>query len=285
MLVQDASLPPPQCKRIDESIEGSVSSVHTRSLGNNRMRTLLACLFLTLAPLSVFAQSSTVQRVNIVRLGIYELETRNRATDEILQDRSWEVVRKIRQVHATSVIPAQPCLSFGFEYVIVGAPTGAVIPIKMVTKFPGEGLYDPDTRKTTLRSETLVGRTIGAMHLRSYTFDKRWELVPGVWTFQLWYQNQKLAEQTFTVTTSQQAQPEGKCEESPVAVLPVRSGADKALGRIRLHASASLRSWHRQPAAITRVALRRLQWFDRTEMGSASSTRPPSLNLVATLSS
>jgi len=182
------------------------------------MRTLLASLFLILVPFC--AQSLTVQRANIVNQGIYELETR---ADENSQGRSWDVVRKIRQVQATTTIPARLCMSFGFEYVVVGAPSGAEVPIKMVTKFPGKGLYNPETRKTMLRNEVVVGRTIGATHIRSYTFDKPWEIVPGVWTFQLWHKDQKLAEQSFTVTADKQSSFEGKCEEKLVALAPTPS--------------------------------------------------------------
>lgn len=128
---------------------------------SNGMRPLLACLFFGLAPSCTFAQSVAIQGINIVNLGIYDLETRKGSIGDNVQGRAWDVVRKIRQVQATTVIPARPCLSFGFEYLIVGAPAGAIIPIKMVTNFPGKGLYDPITRTTTFRSETLVSRMIG----------------------------------------------------------------------------------------------------------------------------
>ena len=34
---------------------------------------------------------------------------------------------------------------------------------------------------------------------RDYTFAHDWELLPGVWTFQIWYQGRMLAEEKFTV--------------------------------------------------------------------------------------
>jgi Domain of unknown function (DUF3859) len=41
---------------------------------------------------------------------------------------------------------------------------------------------------------------IGAICLLGYGFDNAWEIVPGVWTEQIWYQDRMLAERTFTVS-------------------------------------------------------------------------------------
>jgi hypothetical protein len=40
---------------------------------------------------------------------------------------------------------------------------------------------------------------IGTTQFRSYVLDNDWEVVPGVWIFQVWYQGRKLAEQKFTL--------------------------------------------------------------------------------------
>jgi Domain of unknown function (DUF3859) len=47
---------------------------------------------------------------------------------------------------------------------------------------------------------TFPNLKIGALCLLGYGFDNAWEIVPGVWTEQIWYQDRKLAEQTFTVS-------------------------------------------------------------------------------------
>jgi hypothetical protein len=41
---------------------------------------------------------------------------------------------------------------------------------------------------------------IGALCLLGYGFDNAWEIVPGVWTEQIWYQDRMLAERSFTVS-------------------------------------------------------------------------------------
>jgi hypothetical protein len=69
----------------------------------------------------------------------------------------------------------------------------------MVTKFPSKGILNPETGKTVHRSEAVVHRAIGRTHFRSYTLDEPWAVVPGTWTFELWYRDRKLVEQSFTL--------------------------------------------------------------------------------------
>ena len=41
---------------------------------------------------------------------------------------------------------------------------------------------------------------IGALCLLGYGLDNAWEIAPGVWTEQIWYQDRMLAERTFAVS-------------------------------------------------------------------------------------
>ena len=45
-----------------------------------------------------------------------------------------------------------------------------------------------------------ASRVSRAAMLLGYGFDNAWEIVPGVWTEQIWYQDRMLAERTFTVS-------------------------------------------------------------------------------------
>ena len=46
----------------------------------------------------------------------------------------------------------------------------------------------------------MIDKTIGPTQYKGYKIAQDWQAVPGVWTFQIWYQNRKLAEQSFTLT-------------------------------------------------------------------------------------
>ena len=44
---------------------------------------------------------------------------------------------------------------------------------------------------------------IGALCLVGYGFDNAWEIVPGQWTQQIWYQDKMLAERKFSVSKAE----------------------------------------------------------------------------------
>jgi hypothetical protein len=53
---------------------------------------------------------------------------------------------------------------------------------------------------TPLQSnERLIDVKIGDINDTGYIFDDPWELVPGLWKFQLWFGDRMLAEKEFTV--------------------------------------------------------------------------------------
>ncbi len=69
---------------------------------------------------------------------------------------------------------------------ILGAPSNATISVKMVTIYPKEGLKNPKTHGTSYRDEYMIDKPIGPMQYKGYKIDQDWQLVPGVWTFQIW---------------------------------------------------------------------------------------------------
>jgi hypothetical protein len=107
-------------------------------------------------------------------------------------------------VQATTNVPARIGTRFGFRYLIHGTPSNAPILLKMVGEHPP--LKDPQTGKTQSRDEYQLESWIGQTYT-SYSFDNEWELIPGKWKFEVWYDNKKLCEQSFTVV------PDTKLEE------------------------------------------------------------------------
>jgi hypothetical protein len=66
--------------------------------------------------------------------GIYtaEIETAKGDAKGVLQSN----LGNVRHVAATTTVPAQHGVRFGVRYKIIGAPSGATIPIRFVTVFP-----------------------------------------------------------------------------------------------------------------------------------------------------
>ena len=111
------------------------------------MRTILGSLLLVVAPYCLWAFSPSIERVTVTNFGIYELEIKKRGHGSNRSELSWDVVTKFRRLKSTTTIPARLCISFGFEYAIVGVPVGAEIPIRMVTKFPSQGILQSRDRQ------------------------------------------------------------------------------------------------------------------------------------------
>ena len=90
-------------------------------------------------------------------------------------------------------------MEFGIRFVVEGGPDGAPVPVTMVLKFPQPGLKEPGKPKPTLEYRTQIDTIIGGDNYESYGFDYPWEVLPGEWTFELWANGRKMAEQKFYV--------------------------------------------------------------------------------------
>lgn len=163
-------------------------------------RTALAALFVIAAACPASAQPGAVDGAAILNAGVYELDLGRKIAGRNRSGLAHHIVTAKRLNRSTTDIPARLCLSFGFEYVILGAPTDAAVPIRMITRFPSPGLRDPETKAVAHRDEIVINRVIGKVHFRSFTLEHPSDLVPGLWTFELWYNDRKLAEQGFTLT-------------------------------------------------------------------------------------
>jgi Domain of unknown function (DUF3859) len=93
---------------------------------------------------------------------------------------------------------------FGIEFRIDGAPIGDGVTLHLVLAFPPQGIRNPNTGDMMHAAKIAFPNIkIGALCVLGYGFDSAWEIVPGVWTEQIWYQDQMLAERTFTVSKAE----------------------------------------------------------------------------------
>ncbi len=105
-------------------------------------------------------------------------------------------VDDVQLVVETNTIPAKLGTKFGFRYRIVGNSWDAPVAIKVVTLYPPAGAVSP---KLGLIHSASILKTahIGASNAIAYSADEPWEMVPGVWTIQLWVGSKRFAERTF----------------------------------------------------------------------------------------
>jgi hypothetical protein len=162
---------------------------------------MILSYFLLLSLLSVaYAQTAQIERIDIVGRGIYQVATGKQTPEKQTPTGVATSVENVKKLEDTTTVPARPGLEFGIEYVIVGMPKGAQVPVRIVNVYPKQGLRNPKTRKTVQRGEIVRNKIIGDVIYAGYAFENEWEIVPGVWKFELWHKNRKLAEQSFTIT-------------------------------------------------------------------------------------
>jgi hypothetical protein len=161
------------------------------------MRSFLAVCLLVSFVSSANAQRARIDRIDIVEFGIY---TADRKLDSIdAQGIKRNTIDNVRHAATTTTIPLQKGVQFGYSYKIIGQPDGAQVDIKLVTNYPAPGLRSPSSGKPVMRAERIRKRLIGETSVTTYTLEDDFELVPGVWTFEIYDGDRKLVTKTFTL--------------------------------------------------------------------------------------
>lgn len=161
------------------------------------MRVALAFALLLVSHLAS-AQTPQVTRVDVTEYGIYTADLVKAEPAPGSPAGTEKIVTHMRLATQTRTVPAAKGTSFGYRFVVAGSPAGVIAPLHMVTTFPAS-MTNPATHQSSTRSESDIGVSIGAIGYAGYSMDDDWEVLPGVWTFQIWSQGRKLAEQSFTV--------------------------------------------------------------------------------------
>jgi hypothetical protein len=143
------------------------------------------------------AQAQEVERVEIYEAGIYETKVSGSRDIPDVATGKIDEVSDLVLVQQTTTVPAKIGTSFAVRYRKVG---GASVKLRIVLHYPLPGLRKPATGNTRLLDEYYEQYRMGkADNYTGYTLENDWELVPGTWTFEIWQDDRKLAEQSFSV--------------------------------------------------------------------------------------
>lgn len=134
---------------------------------------------------------------------MYSLQVLNDIPDAGAAEGVRHTVGDVSLLTSTETIPARLGVRFGFHYTVSGAPQGGQVTVHYVNRFPEPGLKNPDTGVTTHIEEYDSAVLVGATNYKGWSFDHNYELVPGTWTFEIWYGGRKLGEQSFNVVAAQ----------------------------------------------------------------------------------
>jgi len=164
------------------------------------LRLLASSLVLLLLSAGPPARAQQIDRVEIVEWGIFQHEQMGVTPAPLAATGKTNLVTNVRIQQVTTTIPALVGMKFGFRFTVVGSPAGALVNLKCITRFPSQGITNPNTGKRFSSSEFHSSAVIGVTTYRGYGFDYDWEVEPGPWTLEVWHEGRKLAEKTFMVT-------------------------------------------------------------------------------------
>jgi hypothetical protein len=164
--------------------------------GSNLLAVAFALFFA--APFAGNAAAQTVQRVDVSKYGTFFSE---KGIDEqpTRQGIERQRVPGAKHLETARTIIAQIGTQFGFRYRLVGTPSGAPLPIRIVAKFPAPGVMGKNNPKPVLQDDYYEFAVIGREDFLTWTFEKRTDLVPGIWSFEIWSGNRKLADEKFNI--------------------------------------------------------------------------------------
>lgn len=102
----------------------------------------------------------------------------------------------------TNKIDAAIGTAFGFRYILAGPQSSAHVKIRVIHPTP---LKDPASGKLFAVSEWSQRVPVSQVNWNTgWSFEHKWELVPGEWKIQLHGEDGLLLEKSFIVSTSQQ---------------------------------------------------------------------------------
>jgi hypothetical protein len=110
------------------------------------------------------------------------------------------IVSRMAHLETTRIIPGSLGVSFGIRYRIRGG-LGFLVPVRVIMKFPPQGLLSPGYDEPLLIDETEAMLQLGQDSFSAHTFDYAWEIEPGIWTIEIWSGDMKLGEEQFEVIT------------------------------------------------------------------------------------
>ena len=148
------------------------------------------------------AQDMRVDRLELLDAGFYDVAKASVTGTTPAVDPVTGAVQELRNVTLSPAPPATAArvgVGFGVRFRSFGARDGERAMLRSVWKIPSPGIVNPNNGKTYLESAAEFATTIGSNHVRGYTFEQPWEIVPGTWTLEIWQGDRKLLEKSFEI--------------------------------------------------------------------------------------
>jgi Domain of unknown function (DUF3859) len=177
------------------------------------MRALLACaLFLVACSAAARAQAPDAQQAEIQWAGVFRARVVGTIEQPDTAIGRTNQLAGIEKLQTTTTVPARLGVSFGLEYRLSAVGGAGAATIQVVIIPPKAGLLNPANPRRIFRETWRPSSVpIGAPTLIGYRLEHDWEIVPGLWRFEIWHGERKLGEQSFCLVPDQNP---GSSEES-----------------------------------------------------------------------
>jgi Domain of unknown function (DUF3859) len=154
---------------------------------------------------SVRAQPSSSVKGEVVEFGIYKsgADTTTKNPDAPTGTRT--ISKEIEFTERTEKIPGTRGVMFGFRYKLTGLTGEESIELKKVVKHPPFKNKKGELESEYSLSFTRKPKNGTVVSVEGYKLGGGDQLTPGTWTFEIWYQDQKLVSTSFTVVASADA--------------------------------------------------------------------------------
>jgi hypothetical protein len=117
------------------------------------MRLLFITSILVLLRTASQAQDVSIDRVDIVASGLYSVKPAGEIVHgENTASGALRPVARQNILKLTTTVPGKMGVKFGVKFIARGKPDGTKMNITFITKYPPQGLYNPDTGKTSYES-------------------------------------------------------------------------------------------------------------------------------------
>ena len=143
-----------------------------------------------------------VDRLEIVESGFYDAANTTVTATSPSAGAVTGGVQELRDVKLLAQPPAATArvgIGFAVRFRSFGERAGERAMLRSVWKIPPPGIVDPASGATFHESVAEFATTIGSNHLRGYSFDQPWEIVPGTWMLEIWQGDRKLLEKSFEI--------------------------------------------------------------------------------------
>jgi hypothetical protein len=120
----------------------------------------------------------------------------------------------VQKLQTTTTVPARRGVSFGLEYSISGPAAGSSATIQIAVVPPKAGLLNPATQRRLYRETWRPSSgVVGSPSLVGYSLEHDWEVVPGLWRFEILLGGRKIGEQVFCLVPERDDERQWQGEE------------------------------------------------------------------------